>query len=321
MEAEKNKKLVIPSLFICLILFIAGCLYWCGMRYKISSNAFIEGGHPISIASRIDGQVKEVYAQNNQPVKTNSVIIEFESANYQNNFDKRSSRQNELKLKLNSQKKLFSGVKSNFDTNSKSYEILKSKLKSAEVEYTKSAEMYKEGILSKQDYDKELLELTALQAKFKESEEAFRSAEKKYTALNNDIKYLEAELKKLDLELAQAKYNLTNTKVFAPEDGMIADLVVKKGDSLKASQVFMTLIPQKVWVVATYKESQLSAIENGQAVWIKLESVSNKKLKGHIDSIIPEDGNVTVKVLFDENIEDYDIRPGKSVVLKLRERG
>lgn len=321
MESEKNRKIVIPFLFICLILLVAGCLYWCGMRYKTSSNAFIEGGHPISIASRIDGQVKEVYAQNNQPVKTNSVIIEFESANYQNNFDKLLSRQNELKLKLNSQKKVFSGVKSNFDTNSKSYETLKSKLKSAEVEYTKSAEMYKEGILSKQDYDKELSELTALQAKFKESEEAFRSAEKKYTALNNDIKYLEAELKKLDFELAQAKYNLTNTKVFAPEDGMIADLVVKKGDFLKASQVFMTLIPQKVWIVATYKESQLSAIENGQAVWIKLESVSNKKLKGHIDSIIPEDGNVTVKVLFDENIEDYDIRPGKSVVLKLRERG
>lgn len=324
MVADKMKKFFIPFFLLGFILFLLGCLYWCGMRYKTSHNAFIEGGHPISIASRINGRVKEVFAANNNFIKTNSLIIEFESDNYKNNLEKISLRLDEIKVKLNNQKKLFSTVKSEFDSVSKSYDILKSKLKSAELEYTKSAEMYKEGILSKQDYDKELAELTTLQAKVKESEETFVSANQKFTSINNDIKSLEAEAKKLELELAQAKYNLTNTKVFAPEDGRITDFEVKKGDSLNASQVFMTLIPQKVWVVATYKKSQFSSIENGQAVWIKLEPVVNKKLKGHIDSIVPVEGldeNVTVKVLFDESIEDYDIKPGKSVVLKLRERG
>lgn len=324
MVADKMKNFFIPFFLLGFILFLLGCLYWCGMRYKTSHNAFIEGGHPISIASRINGRVKEVFAANNNFIKTNSLIIEFESDNYKNNLEKISFRLDEIKVKLDNQKKLFSTVKSEFDSVSKSYDILKSKLKSAELEYTKSAEMYKEGILSKQDYDKELAELTTLQAKVKESEETFVSANQKFTSINNDIKSLEAEAKKLELELAQAKYNLTNTKVFAPEDGRITDFEVKKGDSLNASQVFMTLIPQKVWVVATYKKSQFSSIENGQAVWIKLEPVVNKKLKGHIDSIVPVEGldeNVTVKVLFDESIEDYDIKPGKSVVLKLRERG
>ena len=324
MVADKMKKFFVPFFLLGFILFLLGCLYWCGMRYKTSHNAFIEGGHPISIASRINGRVKEIFVANNNFIKTNSLIIEFESDNYKNNLEKISLRLDEIKVKLNNQKKLFSTVKSEFDSVSKSYDILKSKLKSAELEYTKSAEMYKEGILSKQDYDKELAELTTLQAKVKESEENFASANQKFTNINNEIKSLEAEVKKLELELAQAKYNLTNTKIFAPEDGLIADFNVQKGDSLVASQVFMTLIPQKVWVVATYKKSQFSSIENGQAVWIKLEPVVNKKLKGHIDSIVPVEGseeNVTVKVLFDECIDDYDIKPGKSVVLKLRERG
>ncbi len=324
MKTENGKNLVIIFLFICVVLLLAGCLYWCGMRYKTSSEAFIDGGHPISIASRVDGQVKEVLANNNQIIKTGSVIVELESELYQSNFEKISSRQNEIKLKLDNQKKLLSEAKTVFDSASKAYENAKSKLESIEFEYTKAVEMYKEGILSKSDYDKVLDDLTVFQAKFAESEKVFEDANQKFSSLNNDVVSLEVELKKLELALAQAKYNLTNTKIYAPENGQVADLEVRKGDFLKASQVFMTLIPRKIWIVATYKNSQFDSVENGQAVWIKIDSVANKKFKGHIDSIIPNDNvndSVTVKVLFDENIEEYDIKPGKSIVLKLRERG
>lgn len=324
MKTENGKNFVIISLFICVVLFLAWCLYWCGMRYKTSSEAFIDGGHPISIASRVDGQVKEVFANNNQVIKTGSVIVELESEVYQSNFEKISSRQNEIKLKLDNQKKLLLEAKTTFESASKAYENAKSKLVAIEVEYAEAVEMYKEGILSKSDYDKVLEDLTVFQAKFTESEKVFEDANQKFSSLNNDVRALEAELKKLELGLAQAKYNLTNTKIYAPENGQVVDLEVKKGDFLKASQVFMTLIPQKIWIVATYKNSQFESVENGQAVWIKIDSVANKKFKGHIDSIISDDnagGLVTVKVLFDENLEDYDIKPGKSIVLKLRERG
>jgi len=319
-----KKKIAIPFVFLVILLIAAGCLYWCGMRYKVSKDAFIEGGHSISVASRVDGQVKEVFAQNDKLVNANSIILELNSDTYENDMAKLTARQNDLQNRLNSSKKLVSEIKPDYESASKSYNSLKSKLKTVEAEYTKSAQMYKEGIVSKQEYDQVLIDLTTIQGKVKNAGEKFKLVSARFLAADNDVKSLEYELKNLDKELAQAQYNLSNTKIYAPEDGWVSDLDINEGDLLKASQVFMTLNPKKVWIVANYKKIQFDNVENGQTVWIKLDSYPNKKFKGHIDSIVNSDKNegmVIVKVLFDENLDEYDIRPGKSVVLKLRARG
>ena len=94
------KKMAIPFVFLGII-FIAGvCLYFCGMRYKTSINAIVEGGHPISIASRVDGQVKEVFVVNNSAIKANSVILELNSQNYERYLSQLISKQDDLKVCL-----------------------------------------------------------------------------------------------------------------------------------------------------------------------------------------------------------------------------
>lgn len=318
------KKMAIPFVFLGVI-FIAGlCLYFCGMRYKTSINAIVEGGHPISIASRVDGQVKEVFVVNNSSIKANSVILELNSQNYERYLSQLISKQDDLKSKIDDAKKIVADLKPQFDDVSKTYSSNSAKLELAKEEYTKSVEMYKEGILSKEEYDKDLADLTDVQDSFKTTQEAFNALNEKLSDAESDVKSLEAEVKSVELELVQAKYNLSNAKIYAPEDGQIVDLRVKKGDVLRASQVFATLKPKKVWVVASYKANQFENVENGQLVWIKLDSVQNKKFKGHIDSIVPldaEDGKlVSIKVLFDESLDDFSIVPGTSMVLKLRER-
>ena len=103
----------------------------------------------------------------------------------------------------------------------------------------------------------------------------------------------------------------------------------------------MQIVPEKVWVVANFKEIQLTNMKAGQPVKIKIDTYPGKKFKGHIESIQratgaksslfpPENAvgsyvkivqRVPVKIVFDEDITNYNIVPGMSVVPKVQVKG
>ena len=103
------------------------------------------------------------------------------------------------------------------------------------------------------------------------------------------------------------------------------------------------IVPNNVWVVANYKETQLEKMKVGQDVDIKIDTYPHKIFKGKVDSIQRASGaksslfppenavgsfvkivqRIPVKIVFDEEIdpEQYTIIPGMSVVPKVNIRG
>lgn len=320
-----NVKLSISFLFAILILIAGICLYCSGMRYETSLNAYLEGGHTLEIASRVAGQVGVINVENKKNVSAHSVLIELKKDVYEQELSEAIVKSDDLVKKLAEAEKKVVELKPSVESASSTLNSLKSKLSFVEEGYTKSVDMYKEGILTKEDYDENLAELTALQEKVATAQTSYDDINSKYAAAVSDVKSLDAEYKKVEQLKVQAKYNLSNTKVYAPEEGIVSDVKVKVGDVVKPTQSLMKLNPQKVWVVANYKASKFCDIENGQLVWVKLDSISDKKFKGHIDNIVPfENENnvamVTLRVLFDEDVSKLGVKPGQTVVLKLRER-
>jgi membrane fusion protein (multidrug efflux system) len=103
----------------------------------------------------------------------------------------------------------------------------------------------------------------------------------------------------------------------------------------------MALVPNDMWVVANFKETELASMRPGQAVEIKVDSYPEKIFKGHVDSIQrgtgakfsmfpPENaaGNfvkvvqrIPVKIVFDENPDEkYPLSIGMSVIPKVKVR-
>ena len=147
-------------------------------------------------------------------------------------------------------------------------------------------------------------------------------------------------IERLEAEVEQAKLNLKYTKIYAPQAGKIAARSVEKGNYVNIGQPLMNIVPNQVWVVANFKEIQLTHMKDGQPVKIKVDTYPNKRFKGHVDSIQratgaksslfpPENAvgsyvkivqRVPVKIVFDEDISNYNIVPGMSVVPKVKIR-
>jgi membrane fusion protein (multidrug efflux system) len=123
--------------------------------------------------------------------------------------------------------------------------------------------------------------------------------------------------------------------VNAPIDGWVTHRSVDPGNFVQVGQALMALVPQNVYVLANYKETQLRHIRPGQPVRIHVDAY-DADFPGHVDSIQagagaafsllpPENatGNyvkvvqrVPVKIVFDQTPDPqrYRLGPGMSVV-------
>jgi len=134
--------------------------------------------------------------------------------------------------------------------------------------------------------------------------------------------------------LAQAQLNLSYTKIYATETATVANKKVEVGNFVQPGQVLFSTVPNKLYVTANYKETQLTEVRPGQPVTIRIDAFPQWRLHGHVDSIQrgtgaqfallpPENatGNfvkvvqrVPVKVMFDDPEEALRwISPGMSV--------
>lgn len=144
-----------------------------------------------------------------------------------------------------------------------------------------------------------------------------------------------AQTAQFEAAVRQAELNLSYTKIVAPEAGRITRKSVEPGDYVQVGQALFSIVPERVWVVANFKETQLDHMGPGQPVEIKVDAYPEKTFKGHVDSVQagsgaafsllpPENatGNyvkvvqrVPVKILIDEPPDPtHVLGPGMSVV-------
>jgi membrane fusion protein (multidrug efflux system) len=77
----------------------------------------------------------------------------------------------------------------------------------------------------------------------------------------------------------------------APQDGVIGQRQVKPGQLVGAGTQITALSPlPHVWVIANYKETQLTHMAVGQKAEISVDTFPGKKLHGHVQSFAPASG-------------------------------
>jgi len=133
-----------------------------------------------------------------------------------------------------------------------------------------------------------------------------------------------------------ARINLGYTRITAPVDGMVGQRQVQAGQYLNVGTQVISIVPlPHVWVIANYKETQMTRVRVGQPARVTVDTFPGVVLHGHVDSwspasgaqfsLLPPDnatGNFTkvvqripVKIVLDSDpkIEDL-LRPGMSVI-------
>src|SRR5690606_26428003 len=81
--------------------------------------------------------------------------------------------------------------------------------------------------------------------------------------------------------------DLQNTRILAPRDGRLGEVGARVGQYVTAGTQLVALVPKKIWVVANFKETQLSHMQVGQSVTFSVDALENSTLTGKIERFSP----------------------------------
>jgi len=131
-----------------------------------------------------------------------------------------------------------------------------------------------------------------------------------------------------------SQQNLSNTNIYSPIDGYVGEKSVEIGQTVSPGMTLLTLIPNRIFITANYKETQVGKMHPGQPVDIKVDAYKGVTFHGKVISINPASQNtyalvpaqnstgnfvkVTQRIPVKISIDDadpskYPMRPGMSV--------
>lgn len=317
LERRKRKKSPFVFLVGMAVVALAAILMINASKYQSTEDAFIET-HTVQVAPKVSGQVVDVYVNDNQHVNEGDLVAQIDDIDYKVKLAEVNAR---YELVLNKQKNARANLSA-----------VDSEINLAKINLDRYTKLFKAGAASKQELDVAQTKYDAVKSSLTQANENM------FSKSNNNV--ADAELKQLAALKKQAELNLSYTKIYAAQPGSVTRKNVERGSYVQVGQPLFAIVPDDIWVIANFKESQLTNMKVGQEVEIKVDAYPQKLFKGKIDSIQRSSGaksslfppenavgsfvkivqRIPVKIVFTEKIDKdkYTIVPGMSVEPKIK---
>jgi membrane fusion protein, multidrug efflux system len=187
---------------------------------------------------------------------------------------------------------------SNLQASESSIQIAEVRARRAEQDYKRYGELVKTHAVTQQQFEQAEADrdaaLKQLEVAKRQREAQYRETSSRQSQRNvgdKNIALAQTVVKERQAELEFAKLQLSYAYVLAPASGVISRKNVQPGQFIVAGQSLFALVSEKQkWVIANFKETQLTKMKSGQHVEIEVDAFPGETFKGSIESISPATG-------------------------------
>ncbi len=313
MEEEKPRKSLRPFIILALVLSLIAAVFglyaWRNSFFATTDDAEIDG-NLYTIAAQISGRVDQVLVDDNQHVSAGQTLVQLDGRDQQVAILKAEAGQAQATAELAQDTAQVAETQAGVTQAQSDYERFSSVNPHATTAQQVDA-----------------------------ATEAIQSAKARLAAAQAAVQSGQANLAAAGAALADARLQLSYTRILAPAAGHVAMKSVQPGNVVAAGTAMMSVVSDDVWVTANYKETQLAGIRLGAAATISVDAVPGVTFKAKVDSIqygtgavfslLPAQnatGNyikviqrIPVKLLFTgDDIQKYMLAPGMSVEPSIR---
>ncbi|MEP9366056.1 HlyD family secretion protein [Xanthobacter sp. VNH20] len=270
-----------------------GWHYWTVGRFQESTDDAYVQADVVTVAPKVGGYIGAVLVGDNETVHKGQVLARIDDRDYQVALDQAQADVSGAKADianiealLDQQNAVIDGARATLDTD-KANETF------AEQDSTRYNTLAKSGFGSLQNAQQATAKIAAAKATVQKDEASLVAAQKQVNTLNAQLDKAKATLAHNQALLQQAQLNLSYTQIVAPEDGVVGNRSLRVGQFVQAGTQLMALVPlQGAYIIANFKETQLTDVRKGQKVSIEVDTFPGAEVTGRVDSVAPASGQV-----------------------------
>src|SRR5947208_2259778 len=265
--------------------------YWTVGRYLVSTDDAYVKADNTTIAPKVSGYLSEVLVGDNERVAAGQILARIDDRDFKVALDQAKAdvaaaeaAVTSKRAQLDVQQAVIAAAKATIEVDTASQTF-------AGQENKRYTDLAATGYGSVQNAQAAQSRNASAQAAILRDTANLASAQKQVELLKAEIAQATAAAARASALQRQAELNLGYTTITAPIDGIVGNRTLRPGQFVQAGTQLMSLVPAAgAYVVANYKETQLTAVRKGQPVDVAVDMFPGQVVHGHVDSLAPASG-------------------------------
>ncbi|WP_374942695.1 HlyD family secretion protein [Sphingomonas sp.] len=331
---------------VAAVLAIAGVFYWLHARQFVSTDDAFVDAHIVRIAPQVSGTLMQVADVDNRHVEAGRLLAVITASGRDAQVAEAQANVAQATAQLaQSRAQVGTAVQQQQAAEAQAKVPLAAAIKAQQdlARYEALLRLDRTAVAGQQlDQARANARQTAADAAA--AREQIDTARAQVTVARRQVGASQAVIGARRAQVAQANVAVGDLRLTAPVAGQVVNRQVNVGSYVAPGTQLMAIVPDRMWVTANFKETQLQLMKIGQSVEIRVDAYPDVKFHGRVDSIqrgagqafalLPPQnatGNyvkvvqrVPVRIEFDaKNGPDprrYPIGPGMSVVPTVKVR-
>jgi len=250
----------------------------------VSASGKIFPETEVKISPDVSGEIVDLFFEEGDSVKKGDLLFTIRPDTYQSIVEQAEAMVNQSKATLANANARIIQVQAQYEN--------------AKTTFDRNIKLYQEKVLAQADYDNAVA--------------AFKSAEGELKAAEESVKGAAFSVKSAEAGFKEAQDNLTKTKVYAPMEGILSKLNVKKGERVVGTAQFsgtemLTIADlSKMEVQVDVSENDIVRVSLNDTVELEVDAFIDKKFKGIVRHIA--NSASTGAILSSEQVTNFTVK-------------
>ena len=248
-------------------------------------------GQTTVVSPQVSGYVTHVYVQDFETVSAGTPLVQIDERIYQQKLAQAQAQVAAAEANLNNNQQSLGSNQATVIARNAAIANAQAMLRKTQADMARVQELVALGSLSQREGDQARAALQQAQAAVAEAEAQKAVAQQSVKSTHVGKQGLQAAVDTAQAQVGLAQIDLDNTTIKAPQAGHLSEISVKQGQLVNAGTQLMYLVPEHIWVVANFKETQTANIRVGQNASINVDALGGATLHGKVERIAPAAGS------------------------------
>ncbi len=291
---KPSRRSVILMLFVALAGVLA-ILYAWGLwpftsGVMTTENAYVRGQITV-LAPQVNGYVTEVLVKDFERVEQGRPLLRIDDRIYRQRVEQRRAELAARRFELENIEQTLASNRATLESRRAEHFAAEAERDRARADELRVNELAARGSVSIRERDQIRATARAAAANVKQAAAAISIAEQTLKATDVSRGGLQAQVEVAQATLHQAQIDLDNTVIVAPRAGQVSEVSVRLGQYVVAGTQLLYLVPDQLWIVANYKETQTYRMRPGQPVSFEVDALDGARLTGRVERLAPATGS------------------------------
>jgi membrane fusion protein, multidrug efflux system len=309
-------RLALGAVILCL--FVAAALYFYLARLvrEVTEDAAIQA-HVISVMPRVQANVASLAIDDNTPVRAGDLLVKLDPNDYRVEVEAARATLAAAEGRLAEAEIQLQVAAAEIGQDQADVEIAHANAQLAADNFRRVQGVSDVRAVSLERVDTARAAAASTRASEASAKMKLASAQARAKLNEAQVRTARAVVDKAKAGLDQAELNLSYTRIYAEVNGSVANKKVEVGNYVQPGQLLLSIVPDEVFVVANFKETQMDRIRPGQQATIRVDAFPEQLLQGHVDSIQRGSGS-RFALLPPENATGNFVKVVQRIPVKIR---